>query len=54
MNKIYKLVWSKAKHMYIAVAEIGNREINHAVSSKEGKCADGTILLKSCHFLVSG
>ncbi len=22
MNKIYKLVWSKTKHMYIAVAEI--------------------------------
>ena len=38
----------------IAVAEIGNREIDHAVSSKEGKCADGTIVLKSCHFLVSG
>jgi hypothetical protein len=37
----------------IAVAEVGNRKVNHAVSAQEGECSDGTIILEAFHPNVS-
>ena len=36
-----------------AVAHVGEREVNHAVSAKEGKRANRTVILQSLHMDVA-
>ena len=47
MNKIYKIVWSKAKHAYVVTSEVARSHTKSAYeksgeSRSGGSCGDGS------------
>ena len=55
MNKIYKLVWSKAKQMYVAVAEIAKSRSKNSKRNVFSKTLVASVLacILSCGFSVN-
>lgn len=47
MNKIYKVIWSKAKHTYVVASEIAK---GHTKGAGSGHMANGQFLQRWSHF----
>ena len=42
MNKIYKIVWSKARHAYVVTSEVARSHTKSGESRSGGSCGDGS------------
>lgn len=42
MNRVYKIVWSKAKNAYVVTSELAKNHTKSGESSADSSCGDGS------------